>query len=345
MRCTDLYGILPPIDSFPQVIDSIHSYSLPESLAGYVAQLSVISSQGAQSLQVVASQLFFNARLVMGHFRFGLHSLSKARFAYATVMRHPIRRVISQFNFWSRCVPVTCSQIRIVRLRVDARGQAANHECCDPRYGYAQMRNQSLAQWVNSQGDAAFGEYMKSNHVTRVLCGLGSAVRGSFFWETAHQHDLEPVQEESFHCAMRNLKRHFRVVLVAEELHQIDVGALRALLGLAPDTQQKPMAWYLREGRRHATGASSPNQMLGNVDSAVKVAITEANRYDLLLYEAAVEMHRQLKNVTDGLKRHIKAVPSDITWRNGLPVQKKTRMLRKKTEVCNGLPVSGARGP
>lgn len=55
--------------------------------------------------------MFRAARLVMGHYRYGLHRIGPSRdgFTYVTVLRDPVARVLSQWNWCTpRAMPASC---------------------------------------------------------------------------------------------------------------------------------------------------------------------------------------------------------------------------------------------
>ena len=70
--------------------------------------------------------------------------------------------------------------------------------CCDSSQGYHELRNATIDDWLSRRVE--LGEYMRANHMTRVLCGLG-ATGGKYFWEDAATEVFEPLTTKHLECA------------------------------------------------------------------------------------------------------------------------------------------------
>ena len=141
-----------------------------------------------------------HARMVSGHFKYGVHEVGhrKGGYLYVTALRDPIRRVLSQWNWWCTLA------------------------------GREMIHLSTFDQWLRSElrwRNPSYGYYMLTNHMTRVLCGrsLGTAPPGRelpFEDERRGMHELEPMTRAHLECAKSNLLRDFALVVVLEMLRE-----------------------------------------------------------------------------------------------------------------------------
>jgi hypothetical protein len=144
-----------------------------------------------------------HARMVSGHFKYGVHEVGHRTggYLYVTALRDPVRRVLSQWNWWCTLA------------------------------GREMVHKSTFDQWLRSElqwRNPSYGYYMLSNHMTRVLCGraLGTAPPAGggrelpFEDERRGMHELEPMTRAHLECAKSNLLRDFALVVVLEMLRE-----------------------------------------------------------------------------------------------------------------------------
>lgn len=78
----------------------IYNYNLPEIVTKF-GNITGLSAQTSAALEAQTQEVFTRSKLIVGHFKYGLHQIghSPAGFAYITVLRDPIARVLSQWNW------------------------------------------------------------------------------------------------------------------------------------------------------------------------------------------------------------------------------------------------------
>uniref|UniRef100_A0A7S0RBE4 Sulfotransferase n=1 Tax=Pyramimonas obovata TaxID=1411642 RepID=A0A7S0RBE4_9CHLO len=246
-------GISRAFTDKPIYMSAMYSYTLPETLLDY---------KGAEFPQLLerVREYFSNFAVVSGHFKFGLHQLGhRGEFNYVTTLRDPVQRVLSQWNWW---------KVAPFPPRKGAPGSVHKSE----------LKGMGLDEWLSNP---EMHVYMKNNHMTRVLCGLGSEPPGQFFNEDTSGADLFPeVTEEHLKCAIRNLESHFSIVLLVEKAPPVFTdGRLAKLLGfrlpgppvtVAPPPP--PKTWEDMEdemGRARSENATGLKH--GNLDGEVVV--------------------------------------------------------------------------
>ena len=171
-------------------IPFIYSYSFEER---YRSHMSTMEKR-------VVNGYLSHARMVSGHFKYGVHALGHSGvYTYVTALRDPIRRVLSQWNWW--CV----------------------------RPNRKMVHKSTFTQWINhkmAHRDPTYGHYMLSNHMTRMICGrtLGKARPGvgghPFESEVMGNSDVEPMTWAHLECAKQNLLKDFTLVIVLEMLRE-----------------------------------------------------------------------------------------------------------------------------
>jgi len=236
-------GVDNLLDPLPDSMSFAYSYALPDTLTSY-------NGDEFPGLLERARTYMQNMRLVVGHIRFGYHRLGhRGVFSYITMLRHPVARVMSQWNWFMVSPWPMGSQ--------DFRPQKRNLE------GY------SIEDWLE---DPSLHVYHKSNHMTRVLCGLGTSPPGEYFDEDSGPDNLENVTQEHLECAKANLDNHFSLVFLLENLTDMPVPlrSLPRLLGLTASphiadqirpkvaVEYKPLS-SLRVESANATPASEPS--------------------------------------------------------------------------------------
>ena len=147
--------------------------------------------------QRAARAYLTSARMVSGHYKYGVHEVGHRAggYVYVTALRDPIRRVLSQWNWW--CTLSGRSMIHV----------------------------STFDQWLRSElrwRNPSYGYYMLSNHMTRVLCGraLTATQKWPFEDERRGSHELEPLTRAHLECAKSNLLRDFALVIVLEMLRE-----------------------------------------------------------------------------------------------------------------------------
>lgn len=121
------------------------------------------------------------------------------------MLRYPVDRVLSQWNWWNRCIRVYGDQcgtdhlLPNIAAAMKLKIKSGTQQCCKSNEGYHFLRNASLDDWL--WGKEPRGEYMRSNHQTRVVCGMSAKDKSEFFWETAGPEVLEVVTKEHLECA------------------------------------------------------------------------------------------------------------------------------------------------
>ncbi|GAQ80507.1 hypothetical protein KFL_000550360 [Klebsormidium nitens] len=216
---------------------------------------------------------FQRARLVSGHFSYGLHSIGhRGTFAYVTTLRHPVSRVVSWWN-WN----IQTGKLSPV---VPPAGNATFDEFV----------------WDD---DFRFGGFQTSNHMTRVLCNRETGVQledGASAEERLVEGDtpralLAEVTREHYECALRNL-RSFALVFVAENMSDVKPLApvvsrlfnMKEIVGPLEDTVINPTT--LDDA---STGLVVRSH---NLSEATAARLADLNRWDALLYEEEGKLHK-----------------------------------------------------
>ncbi|GAQ80508.1 hypothetical protein KFL_000550370 [Klebsormidium nitens] len=213
---------------------------------------------------------FQRARLVSGHFSYGIHSIGhRGSFAYVTTLRHPVSRIVSWWN-WN-------------------------------------IQNGKLSPVIPPAGDATFddfiwddefqfGGFQKSNHMTRVLCNQGAGLRESdraseeWLEEDTPSALLTGMTREHYECALQHL-RSFALVFVADNMS--DVRPLAPIVSRL--FNMKETVAPLEDTLINPTTLDDSSAGLAvhshNLSKATAAKLAELNRWDALLYEEACKLH------------------------------------------------------
>ncbi|GAQ78174.1 hypothetical protein KFL_000090180 [Klebsormidium nitens] len=209
---------------------------------------------------------FARARLVSGHFSYGIHSVGhRGAFAYVTTLQDPVSRVVSWWN-WS---------IQMGKVRARAPAAAA------------------FDDFVWDDG-FPIGGFQKSNHMTRVLCNQGTGLIGGvqLFGESVKEDTplarLAEVTLEHYECALKNLQSF---ALVFDGERNAEVEALTPLIsrlfnaeiavGPVKGTDLNPT--WLDE--------SAGMVVRTRLSEATAAKLIDLNKWDALLYDQARRLH------------------------------------------------------
>ena len=238
-------------------IPFVYSYSIVER---YRLRMSAMEKR-------VVHGYMSHARMVSGHFKYGIHALGHSgSYTYVTALRDPIRRVLSQWNWW-------CS--RPERKMVHAS---------------------TFHQWINhkmTHSDPSYGHYMLSNHMTRVVCGRsrGKARPGielKFEEEGLGIGEVAPVTRAHLECAKRNLLKDFTLVIVLEMLRE-EPGLVEELRVMIAEMMLNiPSEWISDDAANtHATPMDAASNQVKKSDLSITAVmkLQEQNTLDFELHD------------------------------------------------------------
>lgn len=187
-------------------------------------------------------------RLVIGHFRYGLHRAVGRPCRYVAIIRDPVERVVSLYYHYLHLRGAWLSRLRVPGVRRDGASREEQH--------YMRRNKLSLEEWVFDQRRLTV-----DNGMTRAI-----AARGQVKWGSCPDDLLDQ--------ALANVQRDFVILLPTPELdHAAPV--LTAITGR--DIEPVP--------RRNANTKRPPKEEL---DPRVAERIRELNRLDQKLYETAL---------------------------------------------------------
>ena len=186
-------------------------------------------------------------RLVMGHFRFGLHRSLDQRSRYVTVVRDPVDRVVSLYYHYVHLRGTWASRVPLPggRRHGDARQEQAR----------ILGEELSLEDWVFGQRRLAV-----DNGMTRNIAGRGRVAFGE-------------CPDDLLEEAVEHIERHFAALLITEELDG-SLPLLEAITGRS-----------LPAVPRSNVNRKRPS--LDSIDPRVLSHIRDLNRLDARLYELA----------------------------------------------------------
>lgn len=232
--------------------------------------------QLAESARARVQRAFEGSRLVSGHFQYGLHRIGhRGTFTYVTSLRDPVTRVISWWNWSIGRVP-------------DA------------------APNATFETFLSE--DLPFGGFQKSNHMVRVLCNDGTGLRGQpgvWYHEDTPLSSLIEVTKEHYECALRNLKRDFALVFVAERIGEV--------LALAPSISRlfnmKMVVQLGSDDIYNPTGFKESTGMVkrSGLSEETAARLRGLNVWDTLLYKQACVLHAVSVARLQGMKGRLEA--------------------------------------
>ena len=224
-------------------IPFIYSYSFKER---YSTSMSTMERR-------VVNGYMSHARMVSGHFKYGVHALGHLGvYTYVTALRDPIRRVLSQWNWW----------------------------CARPER--KMVHKSTFTQWINHEmthSDPSYGHYMLSNHMTRMICGraLGQARPGvgrPFENEGLGVSQVEPMTRAHLECAKRNLLTDFTLVIVLEMLREQPGLHEELRIMIAEMMLNIPSEWVSNgEGNANTTPMNAASNQVKKSDLSITMVI------------------------------------------------------------------------
>ncbi len=266
-------ALLKPVDC----IRNIYSYSY---LRRYHERMTKAEKQ--------AVELYFkSARFITGHFRFGIHEISsRESFTYVTMLRSPVSRIVSQWNWW-------------VRKREDGL----------PGTQKEALENATFDQFLWDRIDGpqpGFGGYMKSNHITRVLCSMAlHGIQGPYAMEQSSINDLEVLSSWHLSCAKANLLKHFSLVLVLEDIENGGPSVQEAINIYVTQVHRLYFSPKKRvsRGKSNKTPFDNPEKQVRESDLTTSQLerLKGLNSLDLELYEFGRELFRHQKKELEAM--------------------------------------------